>query len=131
MNEEGAGGYYYLWSSTECSGGAVGIQSLLTQAKISEYNVALRVQEDVLWLEISVKKSHLKMIIRWWFDLAGWLVCMMTIRGQHESTPVKDVQGMEVAKTAGNLRSVEPSPGFQENPLSLEVVEELREEIRG
>lgn len=48
----------YLWSSTECSGGAVRLQSLLTQTKISEYNVALGVQEDVLWLEISVKKSN-------------------------------------------------------------------------
>lgn len=47
----------YLWSSTECSGGVIGFQSLLTQAKVGEYNVALRVQEDVLWLEVSVKKS--------------------------------------------------------------------------
>lgn len=48
--------FAYLWSATECTGGVVGFQSLLTQAKISEYNVALRVQEDVLRLEISIKK---------------------------------------------------------------------------
>lgn len=55
---------------------------------------------------------------------------MMTTRGQHERTPVNDMQGMEVAKSAGDLSSVEPSSGFQENPLSLEVVEQLHEEIR-
>lgn len=49
--------FAYLWSATECSGGVVGFQSLLTQAKISEYDVALRVQEDVLRLEISVKNE--------------------------------------------------------------------------
>lgn len=49
--------FAYLWSSTERIGGAVGVQSLLTQAEISEYNVALRIQEDVLWLKISVEKE--------------------------------------------------------------------------
>lgn len=51
----------YLWGATERIGGAVGFQSLFTQAKISEYDVALRVQEDVLRLEISVKN---KIILR-------------------------------------------------------------------
>lgn len=49
--------FAYLWSSTERSGGGVGVQSLLTQTKISEYNVTLRVQKNVLRLEISVKNE--------------------------------------------------------------------------
>lgn len=53
----------------------------------------------------------------------------MTTRGQHESAPVNNVQGMEVPKSAGDLSSIEASSGLQENPVSLEVVEQLREEI--
>lgn len=54
---------------------------------------------------------------------------MKTTRGQHERAPVNDVQGMEVAKSTGDLSSIEACSGFQENPLSLEVVEQLGEEI--
>lgn len=56
-------------------------------------------------------------------------VCTMTTRRQHErDLPVNHVQGMEVAKSAADLSGVEPSSGFQENSLSLEVVEQLQEE---
>lgn len=63
-------------------------------------------------------------------ELVGWLACIMTTRGQNEYAPVNDVQGMEVSKSTGDLSSIEPSSGFQENPLSLEVVEQLQEEVR-
>ena len=44
---------------------------------------------------------------------------------------VHDVEGVEVAQRAGDLRSVEPGPGFQEAAFSLQVVEQLKEKRRG
>lgn len=41
------------------------------------------------------------------------------------SSPVHNVQGVEVAKSTCNFRSIEPGSGLQEDPLSLEVVEQL------
>lgn len=42
------------------------------------------------------------------------------------SLPVDNVQRVEVAERAGNFGSVEPGSGLQEDPLPLEMVEELR-----
>lgn len=39
--------------------------------------------------------------------------------------PVHNVQGVEVAKCTCNFSSIEPGSGLQEDPLSLEMVEEL------
>lgn len=45
---------------------------------------------------------------------------------QDRSLPVDDVQGVEVAQCACNLGSIEPGSWLQEDPLPLEMVEELR-----
>lgn len=39
--------------------------------------------------------------------------------------PVDNVQGVEVAQCACNFGSIEPGSGLQEDPLPLEMVEEL------
>lgn len=44
----------YLWCTAECWGGPIGFNVLLAEAKICEDDVALWVQQDVLWLQISV-----------------------------------------------------------------------------
>lgn len=41
------------------------------------------------------------------------------------SLPVHNVQGVEVSKCTCNFSSVEPSSGLEEDPLSLEMVEQL------
>lgn len=46
------------------------------------------------------------------------------------SLPVDNVQGVEVAERAGDFSSVKAGSGLQEDPLPLEVVEELQEEKR-
>lgn len=38
------------------------------------------------------------------------------------------MQGVEVAEGTGNLSSVEPGSGLQEDPLSLKMVEKLEKE---
>lgn len=45
---------------------------------------------------------------------------------QDRSLPVDDVQGVEVAQRACNLGSIESGSGLQEDPLPLEMVEELQ-----
>lgn len=46
------------------------------------------------------------------------------------SLPVDNVQGVEVAERAGDFSSVKAGSRLQEDPLPLEVVEELQEEKR-
>lgn len=45
---------FYLRSSTECGGCCIRFKPFLAQAKVSQDNVALGVQKDVLWLKISM-----------------------------------------------------------------------------
>lgn len=40
-------------------------------------------------------------------------------------SPVHNVKGVEVAEGASYLGSIEPGSGLQEDPLSLEMIEEL------
>lgn len=91
---EPADRFTYLRCTAEGRRGAVGFDVLLAQAEICEDDVALRVQQDVLRLQISVD----------------------------------DVEGVEVAQRAGDLRRVEPGSGLQEAALSLKVVEQLGEQ---
>lgn len=42
-----------------------------------------------------------------------------------QSSPVHDVKGVEVAKGTGNFCSVEPGSWLQEDPLPLEMIEQL------
>lgn len=93
---EPADRFTYLRRTAEGRRGAVGFDVLLAQAEICEDDVALRVQQDVLRLQISVD----------------------------------DVEGVEVAQRAGDLRRVEPGSGLQEAALSLKVVEQLGEQKR-
>lgn len=44
----------YLWRAAEGGRGAVGLDVLLAQAEVCEDNVPLRVQQDVLGLQVSV-----------------------------------------------------------------------------
>lgn len=53
------------------------------------------------------------------------LECVHQGAVQDRSSPVHNVQGVEVAKCTCNFGSVESGPGLQEDPLSLEMVEEL------
>lgn len=91
---EPANRFSYLRRTAEGRRGAVGFNVLLAQAEICEDDVALRVQQDVLRLQISVD----------------------------------DVEGVEVAQRASDLRRVEPGSGLQEAALSLKVVEQLGEQ---
>lgn len=40
-------------------------------------------------------------------------------------SPVHNVKGVEVAEGAGDLSSIEPGSGLQEDPFPLEMIEEL------
>lgn len=42
-----------------------------------------------------------------------------------QASPVHNVKGVEVAEGAGYLSSIEPGSGLQEDPLSLEMIEQL------
>lgn len=42
-----------------------------------------------------------------------------------QSSPVHDVKGVEVTKGTGYFSSVEPGSGLQEDPLPLEMIEQL------
>lgn len=52
------------------------------------------------------------------------------LEGSTESLPVHNVQGVEVAQCTGNFSGIEPGSGLQEDPLSLEVVEQLRRKYK-
>lgn len=43
------------------------------------------------------------------------------------SLPVHNVQGVEVSKCTSNFSSIEPRSGLEEDPLSLEMVKQLKE----
>lgn len=45
-----------------------------------------------------------------------------------DNLPVHNVQGVEVSKCTCNFSSVEPSSGLEEDPLSLEMIEQLENE---
>lgn len=44
---------------------------------------------------------------------------------QDQSSPVHDVKGVEVSEGTGYFSSVEPGSGLQEDPLPLEMIEQL------
>lgn len=44
----------YLWCAAEGGRGPIRLYVLLAEAEICEDNVSLRVQQDVLWLQVSV-----------------------------------------------------------------------------
>lgn len=56
----------------------------------------------------------------------------MSLRVQEDvfrlQVPVDNVQGVQVAQSAGDFSSVETGTGFQKAPFSLKVIEELQKE---
>lgn len=56
----------------------------------------------------------------------------MSLRVQEDvfglQVPVDDVQGVQVAQSAGDFSSVETGTGFQKAPFPLKVIEQLQKE---
>ena len=51
----------------------------------------------------------------------------MLFRSKERERPVNDVEGVEVADSAGHLSSIKPGSGLREAPLSLQVEEQLED----
>lgn len=59
----------------------------------------------------------------------------MSLRVQEDvfrlQVPVDNVQGVQVAQSAGDFSSVEAGTGFEKAPFSLKVIEKLQKEREG
>lgn len=86
--------------------------------------MALGVQQDVLRLQVPGLETVLFM---WFLPVSSLELDRIVHKGalQDQSSPVHDVQGVEVTKGTGYFSSVEPGSGLQEDPLPLEMIEEL------
>lgn len=109
----------YLRRPAEGGRGSVGLQAFLAESEVGQDNVALRVQQDVLRLQ--VPEEH-----RTAGGIKTWDPQRPAGGAAGSASPVHDVQRVKVAQSAGDLRRVEPGPGLQEDPLPLQVVEELQ-----
>lgn len=86
--------------------------------------MALGVQQDVLRLQVPGFKNMVVDVVpaRLLFG-ASRIVHKRALPDQ--SSPVHDVKGVEVTKGTGYFSSVEPGSGLQEDPLPLEMIEQL------
>lgn len=53
------GSWTYLWGPAECEGDVIVPQTFLAKAEVRQHDVTLRVQQDVLWLQVPSRSREL------------------------------------------------------------------------